>query len=235
MNEKLFLLLQICDSQFPIGSYTQSYGLETYVQKNLVFDGATAESFISANMKQSLVYSELLPVKLAYSYGLERNMPKIIQLEQISRASRSPRELREASLKLGKRFVRTVEGLPVDFDQESLDFFHEYQQSAQTIGISHPVAYGVYCSLVDMGENQENSVLSHYFYSQLSAFVTNAVKLVPLSQTEGQKILCSLHQDIPSLLEKIQGLTEEDLFLSCPAFDLRSMEHERLYSRLYMS
>ena len=31
-----FLLLQINDSAFPIGSYTQSFGLETYVQKGLI-------------------------------------------------------------------------------------------------------------------------------------------------------------------------------------------------------
>ena len=38
-----FLLLQINDSLFPIGGYSHSYGLETYIQKGIVQDLETAE------------------------------------------------------------------------------------------------------------------------------------------------------------------------------------------------
>ena len=39
MNEnQLFILLQVNDAQFPIGGYSHSYGLETYIQKNIVND-----------------------------------------------------------------------------------------------------------------------------------------------------------------------------------------------------
>ena len=37
------------------------------------------------------------------------------------------------------------------------------------------------------------------------------------------------------MMEKIEETGEEMLCLSTPGFDLRSMEHEQLYSRLYMS
>ena len=33
ISKKEFLILQINDSLFPIGSYSHSYGLETYIQK----------------------------------------------------------------------------------------------------------------------------------------------------------------------------------------------------------
>ena len=35
---KKFLLLQVNDALFPIGAYSHSYGLETYIQKNLLSD-----------------------------------------------------------------------------------------------------------------------------------------------------------------------------------------------------
>ena len=44
--EARFLLLQINDSLFPIGGYSHSYGLETYIQKGLVNDGSTARLYI---------------------------------------------------------------------------------------------------------------------------------------------------------------------------------------------
>lgn len=224
-----FLLLQINDSQFPIGSYTQSYGLETYVQKGLISSGGEAESFLVAQLQSSLIYSELLSIKMGYSYGISQNLQGLRALEELSLVSRTAKELREASLKLGKRFVKTVEGLPVGF---SLDFFREYQEECREIGVSHSVAYGVFCAC---GGFSLEDVLAHYLYNQISGFVTNCVKLIPLSQTEGQKILCGLQKYFPEVLGKVEKLTEEDLFLSCPALDLHAMEHERLYSRLYMS
>jgi urease accessory protein UreF len=30
-------------------------------------------------------------------------------------------------------------------------------------------------------------------------------------------------------------MTEDDLFMSCPGFEIRSMQHKVLYSRIFMS
>ena len=40
---------------------------------------------------------------------------------------------------------------------------------------------------------------------------------------------------LQELLERLEALTEEDLCLSMPGFDIRCMQHEGLYSRIYMS
>lgn len=41
-----FLLLQVNDALFPIGGYSHSYGLETYIQKGIVKDVRSAAEFI---------------------------------------------------------------------------------------------------------------------------------------------------------------------------------------------
>ena len=65
--------------------------------------------------------------------------------------------------------------------------------------------------------------------------VTNCVKAIPISQSSGQKILTRLHRVFAELLLRVESADETMLCASTPAFDLRSMEHEHLYSRLYMS
>ena len=50
LNSK-FLLLQINDAMFPIGAYSHSYGLETYIQNGIVHDSQTAGEFIRKKLK----------------------------------------------------------------------------------------------------------------------------------------------------------------------------------------
>ena len=46
-----FFLLQVNDALFPIGGYSHSYGLETYIQKGIVHDEDSAQEFIHKRLK----------------------------------------------------------------------------------------------------------------------------------------------------------------------------------------
>ena len=65
--------------------------------------------------------------------------------------------------------------------------------------------------------------------------VTNCVKTIPLSQSSGQKLLSGCYLLLQKLTREVKELGEEWLGLSGPGFDLRCMQHEGLYSRIYMS
>jgi len=74
-----------------------------------------------------------------------------------------------------------------------------------------------------------------FYYNAVSSFVTNSVKLVPLSQQTGQQLLFELLPLIDSLVEQGVSPDESMIGVCCAGFDIRSMQHERLYTRLYMS
>lgn len=227
MNQTFCILLQINDALFPIGSYTQSYGFETYIQKGLVKDGDTAIAYLRHQLETSFLHSELLVARLAYEYTKENKMEKLVELEEISMAARAPMELRLANFKLGNRFMKAVAAMGIK--NKTLE---EYYEGCKHIGISHAVAYGVFCASLGIG--QEEALMS-YMYAQTSSNVTNAVKLVPLSQTVGQCILFGCHETFNQLIKRVYTLEECDLFASTPALDVRACQHEVLYSRLYMS
>lgn len=44
-----FFLLQVNDALFPIGGYSHSQGLETYIQQGIVHDEETAAEYIGKN------------------------------------------------------------------------------------------------------------------------------------------------------------------------------------------
>jgi urease accessory protein len=65
--------------------------------------------------------------------------------------------------------------------------------------------------------------------------VTAAVKLLPLGQSAGQRLLESLRQRIPSLLDIAARAQDEDIGGATPGAMLASCWHETQYTRLFRS
>jgi len=74
-----------------------------------------------------------------------------------------------------------------------------------------------------------------YLWSWLENQVMAAVKAVPLGQTDGQRILLSLGNFLPSIAEKAKTLKEEDMGNFVPGIAMLSSVHETQYSRLFRS
>lgn len=224
-----FLLLQINDSLFPIGGYSHSYGLETYIQRGIVHDLRTAEEYIRKRLSTNFLYTDLLAARLAYETAEREDLDALDALEDLLEASRIPQELREASKKLGSRFIKTL--VHMDADGRNT-FFRSYLAARKRKTTCHPCAYGAFCACTGIGKEE---ALAGFLYAQASAMVTNCVKTIPLSQSDGQKLLLSLHGLMENLVRQAEEADGEMLCVSTPGFDLRSIQHEGLYSRIYMS
>ena len=230
MKERDFYLLQVNDALFPVGGYSHSQGLETYIQKGLVRDERTAEEYIHNKLCWGLAYTELLAARLAWEAAEAGDTDALVRLEDILEASRLPEEQRDAARKMGSRFAKTIEKLRLPTCENGI--FRTFLERRKGRTVSHCCIYGVFCACMEI---DEESCLAHYLYAQTSAMVTNCVKTVPLSQSAGQALLSGCYQEFERLLAQVMDCTEEDLCLSAPGFDLRGIQHERLYSRLYMS
>lgn len=229
MDKNLFLLFQINDSLFPIGAYSHSYGLETYIQKKLVNDVDTAFEYLKCNLKSNFLYSELLAINLAYEYSSNGNLNKLLRLDNILNASKSPKEIRLASQKLGSRFIKTLMSSDIAYENNN---FIDYVNKSKDNFPTHTVAYGVFCQSVGI---EKERAIDGFLYSYTSSTITNCVKSIPLSQTQGQQLLYKSYDIFEEVIEKLDKLTIDDLCISTPGFDVRCMQHETLYSRLYMS
>ncbi len=224
------LLLQICDSVFPIGAYSHSYGLETYIQLGLVHDEATVARYVDQQVRYPLTYTELLGMRLAFEAAQASDLRRIEELEALMAAAKVPAECREASRRMAARFCKTAAGF---LDGPAAELFSAYVGPAAARG-THMVnaAYGVFAAAagIDLAE-----LMRRYLYAQVSAMVVNCVKTVPLSQTAGQQILFASAAAQVAAVETALAAPESRLGLSMPGFDTRAIEHETLYSRLYMS
>ena len=225
---KLLQLLHLCDPALPIGGFSHSAGLETYVQEGIIADKNSAKDFVVQQLSQNIFYTDAALLSFTYDAACNEDFKTIIELDELCTAVKLPRELRMASNKLGVRLLKIFE------NNDAFILSNKYKAS-----ISEEKVFGHYCIafglLAQEMDIDKEKTLSGFYYNTASGFITNAVKLIPLGQQDGQEMLMSLFPLIEDLVQKSLLPDKELIGICCAGFDIRSMQHEQLYSRLYMS
>jgi urease accessory protein len=228
MSSYLLSLLQLSDPTLPIGGYAHSAGLETYVQQGIVNNKLTANEFVTEMLTRNLQYTDAAFVSMAFDAAVAKNIATILDLDTECNAVKLPKEMRQASQKLGIRLIKIFQSLNKN---ELADQYKTAIDNKKTSG-HYCIAFGLYAATLGI---KKMDALTGFYYNAAAGMVTNCVKLIPLGQQDGQEILFSLQPLINQLVEQTL-LPDKDLVgLCCTGFDIRCMQHEQLYSRLYMS
>ena len=224
-GKSLLTLLQLTDSFFPTGAFAHSFGLETYVQRELVNDAETFERFLRSTLHHGLRNGDAVAIGLTYK---ATEIQQMVDLDARITAMKVARESREASIKIGKQFLRNTAILERN---ELLNEYAEQIQSGRCAG-HHAITYGLVASTAKI--DLFSSVLG-YLHAHVVGQVSAAVRLIPLKPTDGQGIIQNIRPDLIDTARFAEGATIDDLSNFTPGLDIRSMQHERLYSRLFIS
>jgi urease accessory protein len=221
MSHPLLSLLQLSDPALPIGGYAHSGGLETYVQAGVVRDVGTAESFVREMLSKNVFYTDAALMALAYGGG------DLLELDALCEAVKLPKEVRQSSRKLGGRLLKIFGGIGM----VGIPEYDRAVREKRTPG-HYSIVFGYCAATLGVGLRE---ALTGYYYNAAAAMITNCVKLIPIGQQDGQALLFGLQSLIGELVEGTLEPDRDLIGFCCAGLDIRCMQHEHLYSRLYMS
>lgn len=222
-------LLHLADPALPIGGYTLSNGLETYVQNGMVFDKLSADKYVRHSLWYNLKYNDAALMKLAYDATIQENIEELVLIDQECNALKAPREVREGSQKLGMRMFKIFSRYSPN--HKIVKTWSELMNRKEVYS-HHCIMFGMFAAVMNIPLVDS---MHAYYYNAAIGIITNAVKLVPLGQLDGQDILYYLHDDLLKLSEESLVMDQNLIGLSNIGFDIRCMQHEHLYSRIYLS
>ena len=228
---QLSALLHLVDPTLPIGGFNHSGGLETFVQQQRVHDADSLSHYVREQLLQNWVYNDGAFMSLAFDAAQAGDWQRLAMLDAQLGASKTAREIRDASQKLGVRLLKIFSRFqPLEPNQLIAQL--NSQVTEGKIKGYYPIVFAVIA--VSEGIAKAEALLALYYNLAVGA-VTNGVKLIPLSQMAGQDMLFALRAVMNQAVSLSLQVDETMLGACMVASDIRCMQHERLYTRLYMS
>ncbi|MFO3701700.1 urease accessory protein UreF [Staphylococcus felis] len=228
IDQAYLKLFQFCDSQFPTGAFSHSFGLETYIQRGDVHDGTSFKKWLEVFLTEQLTYTDGLAMRMTYQ-AIQDHQPEAIErLDQLLFVQNIPRETRNGTKQMGKRMISLAHTL---YDDAWLDWY--YDKMSDYVIRTHPAV--VFAILGHhLGLSIEEAI-DYYYYQNVSSLTQNAVRAIPLGQTEGQKIVAEMIPYITTTREMVMQLEESDFGLTAPGIEMNQLEHENVNVRIFIS
>ncbi|MEL7235000.1 MAG: urease accessory UreF family protein, partial [Chloroflexota bacterium] len=137
-------------------------------------------------------------------------------------------ETREASVQVGRRFLKAA--LPLYGDARTERYYTATRE--KRVDGHFVLAYGVVAAALDVTPEDALTAYAHAFVMGQAAA---AMKLVNMGQTHTQAVIRAMQPAIAEAIKTSMQYGLDDLHVFTPALDIRAMQHEFLFRRLFIS
>lgn len=221
-NLALLRLLQLVSPGLPIGMYSYSQGFERAVDDGWISNAAETGEWISGLMDNCLTCIDLPILERLYLAWTSGDEKSVTYWSSTLIACRETAELRAEDRQTGQALARLLDAMDL---KEMQPWIRKPETTLATVFSFAAVVWGI----------SKRETLIGYLWSWLENQVLCAVKLVPLGQVAGQRLLADLAAKIPDLVNKALLLADAEIGGSAFGLALASSRHEMQYSRLFRS
>lgn len=215
-------LWRLISPMLPIGAYAYSQGLEYAVEAGWVADEAGATAWIGGVLEHTLAAVDAPILARLYRAWGQDDEAALTHWNALLRASRESFELVQEDRHLGQALARVLTELDVPRAARWCD----------EARASYPLLFALAAQHWNIA--QEDAARG-YLWAWCENQVAAAMKLVPLGQSAGQRLLSTLIPAIERVAVRSLDLDDASIGATAPGLGLASAGHETQYSRLFRS
>jgi len=219
----LYRLMTWLSPSFPVGAFSYSSGIEWTVEAGDITDAASLRDWLAAMLGEGSGFCDAVFLAQAHRAASARDDSGLREVAELAAAFVPSRERQLETSTQGRAFIEIARSA---WACDGLD------SMVACGGMVYPVAVGI----VSAAHAVPLAPAMHAFlHAVVSNWISAGARLIPLGQTDSQRILASLEADVAATAKRALEASLDDLGSATFRADLASLRHETQYTRLFRS
>src|SRR6266403_1744747 len=221
----LYRLMTWLSPSFPVGAFSYSSGIEWAVEAGDIGDAASLRDWLAAMLADGPGFCDGVFLAHAHRAASSRDSAGLRDIAELAAAFVPSRERQLETSAQGRAFVDIARAA---WNCDGLEQMIEHCDGV----IVYPIAVG----LVSAAHAIPLAPTMHAFFHALTSnWISAGARLIPLGQTDSQRVLALLEPTVVSTAKRALKASLDDLGSATFRADLASMRHETQYTRLFRS
>ena len=221
----LYRLMTWLSPSFPVGGFSYSSGIEWAVEAGDIADADSLENWLAAMLVDGSGFCDAVLLAQAHRAVEADDDTALREVAELAAAFVPSRERQLETTSQGRAFIEIARAA---WDCDGLD--HAIAQCGDVI--VYPVAVGIVSAAHAIPLEPG---LHAYLHTLASSWISAAARLVPLGQTDSQRVLAALEGVVAATARRAIGATLDELGSATFRADLATIRHETQYTRLFRS
>lgn len=207
---------------YPVGAFSYSHGLEWAVEAGDITDAASLEAWLRTLIWHGSAWSDAVLFSHVWRAVADDDAEALAELVELSTALRPTAERSLEATAQGRAFVETTRST---WPCPTLEYLKD-----------GPVTYPVAVATAAAGHAIPlTPALTAFLNALVANWISAGVRLIPLGQTDGQRITAALVPEIAAMADKAKDAPLSEIGTAAFRSDIASMKHETQYTRLFRS
>ena len=220
----LYRLMAWLSPAYPVGAFSYSAGIEWAVERGDIHNGETLKRWLAVTIAEGAGFCDAVFLVHAHR-AVAANDAALREVAELATAFAPSRERHLETTAQGRAFVEATRAA---WPCAALDRLAAVWDGA----VAYPVAVGV--AAAGHGVAAEPA-LHAYLHAVVANLISAGVRLIPLGQTEGQRLLAAFEPLVAATATRALGTPLDQVGGAAFRADLAGMLHETQYTRLFRS
>ena len=221
----LYRLMAWLSPAYPVGAFSYSGGIEWAVEAGDIKDAQTLRAWLGVMMGEGGGFSDAVFFVHAHRSVAANDDAALHTVAELAAAFVASKERFLETTAQGRAFLEVTRAA---WSCPALPHFAAVWDGPVVL----PIAVGVACA----GHGIACEAALHAFLHALAAnWISAGVRLIPLGQTDGQRVLAALEPVIAATAQRALATPLEEVGTCVLRADIAGMRHETQYTRLFRS